>query len=312
MKPRRVEPGWELYRSLLAVVREGTLSGAARSLGLTQPTVGRHIDALEAQLGVSLFNRSRAGLLPTDAALALVPHAESMGHAADALIRTASGEASEARGSVRLTVSELLGVELITPLLSSFFAAHPRIAVELLLSSRTEDLGRREADIAVRLFRPTQAALVARRLGVLSFGLHAHPSYLAARGVPRSLDDLARHALIGFDSEALRRRLAMPGMPHARDSFLLRCDIYLAHQAALRAGVGVGTSMFALARRDGLTHVLPDVAPVEVEVWLAMHESSRLTRRVRLLFDFLAERLGEYVEREGPPRAASRPRGRRT
>jgi DNA-binding transcriptional LysR family regulator len=307
MVSRAVEPGWELYRSMLAVVEEGSLSGAARALGLTQPTVGRHIDALEEHLDVSLFTRSQTGLQPTDAALTLMPHADAMAKAAEALVRTASGEAAEERGAVRLTASELIGVEVLAPLLPPFLATHPRIAVELMLSSRTEDLVRREADIAVRLFRPTQNALIARRLGTLGFALHAHPSYLAARGGgPRSYEDLAQHALIGFDSEALICRLEKHGLPFSRDALAFRCDSYVGQHAALRAGAGIGTAMFALARRDGLVRVLPNLPSSEVEVWLVMHEAMRTTRRVRLLFDFLAERLGAFVKREGPARAVRR------
>lgn len=222
-----------------------------------------------------------------------------MAKAAEALVRTSSGDADEERGAVRLTASEHIGVELLTPLLPAFLAEHPRVAVELLLSSRTEDLVRRAADVAVRLVRPTQGALVARRLGTLGVALHAHPSYLASRGGgPRTVSDLAQHTLIGFDSEALIRRKKQV-LPLPREAYAFRCDSYLAQQAALRAGMGIGTCMFALARRDGLVRVLPSVPSGAVEVWLVMHEAMRSTRRVRLLFDFLADRLGAFVKREG-------------
>jgi DNA-binding transcriptional LysR family regulator len=299
MTPKAISPGWELYRTMLAVVAEGSLSAAARALGLTQPTVGRHIDALEDQLATTLFTRSKNGLVPTEAALSLVPHAEAMAKAAEALVRASSGEVDEERGAVRVTASEHIGVEILVPLLSSFLAAHPRIAVEVTLSSRTEDLVRREADVAVRLVRPTQSGLVARRLGTLGFALHAHPSYLASRGGgPRTVSDLSKHTLIGFDSEALLRRKKHI-LPLSRNSYAFRCDSYLAQQAALRAGTGIGSCMFALARRDHLVRVLPSVPSGEVEVWLVMHEAMRSTRRVRVLFDFLADRLGTFVKREG-------------
>ncbi|MEX0839997.1 MAG: LysR family transcriptional regulator, partial [Parvibaculum sp.] len=161
-----VEPGWELYRSYLAVVREGSLSGAARQLGLTQPTVGRHIDALEAALGVGLFTRSQGGLAPTEGALALVAHAEAMASAAEALRRAASGEAEDDSGTVRITASEIIGTQVLPAMLTRFREKHPRIAVELVLSNRTDDLIRRDADIAVRMIRPTQTALIARKTGV--------------------------------------------------------------------------------------------------------------------------------------------------
>src|SRR6478609_9570878 len=151
------EPGWEHYRSFLAVYREGSLSGAARALGLTQPTVGRHLDALETALGTSLFTRSQNGLRPSTGAAALVPHVEAMASAAAALGRAASGEALEERGAVRVTASEMVGIEVLPPALAGFREAHPLIDVELVLSNRTADLSRRDADIAIRMVKPTQA-----------------------------------------------------------------------------------------------------------------------------------------------------------
>src|SRR5271163_506215 len=159
------EPGWELFRSFLEVVRDGSLSAAARRLALTQPTVGRHIDALEAALGLSLFTRSPRGLTPTPAALALEPHVEAMAAAAAALGRAASGEAAADRGAVRVTASDVIGCEVLPPILAAFRARHPGVALELTLTNRTENLARRDADIAVRMVRPTQSGLVARRIG---------------------------------------------------------------------------------------------------------------------------------------------------
>src|SRR3954470_22939139 len=174
----KTEPGWELYRSFLAVIREKSLSGAARALSLTQPTLGRHIDALESAFGASLFTRSQAGLLPTARATALIPHAEAMASAASALARAASGEAEEERGAVRVTASEMIGTEVLPAVLTAFREQHPSIAVELVISNRSEDLLRRDADVAVRMVKPTQKALLARRLGTLQLGLHAHPDYV--------------------------------------------------------------------------------------------------------------------------------------
>src|SRR5271154_1576542 len=138
---------WDHYRTLLAVLDQGSLSGAARTLGLTQPTVGRHVEALESELGTPLFTRSPGGLAPTEAALALKPHAEAMASAAQALLRTASGEAAGERGAGRITASEIVGAEVLPPILADFHEAHPGVAVELALNNRLEDLLRRDADI---------------------------------------------------------------------------------------------------------------------------------------------------------------------
>src|SRR3984957_10712096 len=172
-------PGWELYRSFLAVIRAGNLSQAARSLALTQPTVGRHIDQLEAALDQPLFTRSPQGLRPTAAALALVPHAEAMAAAAETLLRVASGAAEEESGTVRLTASDLSGGAVLPPILARFQERHPGIVIELVLSNRTEDLLRRDADVAVRMVRPVQSALIARRIGMVPIHLYAHRSYVA-------------------------------------------------------------------------------------------------------------------------------------
>lgn len=292
----QTQPGWELYRSFLAVAREGSLSAAARALGLTQPTVGRHIDALEAALGIALFTRSQGGLTPTEGALALVPHAEAMASAAGALMRAASGEAEEDRGTVRVTASEIIGTEVLPPILTDFHEAHPRIAIELMLSNRTEDLLRRDADIAVRMVRPTQAALVARKIGVLGLGLHAHRRYIERHGAPRSVDELARHPIIGFDREPSVRRLDNIGIELTRDLFAFRCDDDAAQFAALRAGFGLGICQYALARKyDDLVPLLAGDIGFELEVWVAMHEDLKTSLRMRLMFDHLVAQLSAYV-----------------
>jgi len=291
------QPGWELYRSFLAVVREGSLSGAARRLALTQPTIGRHVDALEQALNAALFTRSQHGLTPTAAALDLVPHAEAMESAAAALIRTASGEADAARGAVRLTASDIVGAEVLPPILADFRERHPGIVLELALTNKTEDLLRHEADIAVRMTRPTQAALVARRIGVIRVGLYAHRRYAEAHGLPDSLDAVAGHAVIGFDRDAASvRGLGDAGVPVTREIFTFRCDNDLAQLAALRAGCGIGGCQLSIAARNpDLLPVLHDKLMFQLEMWVVMHEDLRASRRVRLLFDYLVEQLGIFV-----------------
>jgi DNA-binding transcriptional LysR family regulator len=282
-------PSWELYRSFLAVARERSLSGAARALRLTQPTIGRHVDALEQALGLALFTRSQAGLEPTHGALALVAYAETMEGAAQALERVASGEAAEERGTVRITASEMIGTEVLPACLATFRRRHPRIVVELAISNRNQDLLRREADIAVRTAKPAQGALVTRKLGVLELGLHAHPGYLKQHGVPHTLDALREHPIIGFDRAPSVQRL--PRLPVAlrRELFAFRCDSDLGQYAAIRAGFGIGACQVALARRDGLVRVLPQALRFELGVWAVMHQDLKSSRRVRLLYDHVSE-----------------------
>jgi DNA-binding transcriptional LysR family regulator len=297
---RRQEPGWELYRTFLEVVRDGSLSGAARKLSLTQPTVGLHIDTLETALAMSLFSRSPQGLKPTPAALELVSHAETMAAASAALRRTASGGAKEARGTVRITASEMIGCEVLPPMLASFRASHPAIAIELALNNRNEDLLRRDADIAVRMVRPRQKSLVARRIGKTAIGLYAHRNYVEKFGLPKGIAELKQHCLIGYDrdDQPLRSLGALPA-PLAREQLGFRCDNDLAQFAALRAGVGIGGCQHNIARRYGeLVGVLAKMIRFELEIWVAMHEDMRSTNRVRLLFEHLAAGLSAYV-REG-------------
>jgi DNA-binding transcriptional LysR family regulator len=287
---------WDHYRTLLAVLEEGSLSGAARMLGLTQPTVGRHVETLERELGAPLFTRSAGGLAPTEAALALRPHAEAMAAAAEALIRTASGEAEAIRGVIRVTASDVMGVEVLPPMLTGFHEANPEVTIELTLSNRLEDLLRREADIAVRMVRPTQGALLAKRVGAVRLGLFAHRRYLEAHGVPTRLDD-PRFAAIGFDRDAEAvRALRDRQLNFERESFAFRSDNDLAQLAAVRAGFGIGAAQLPIARRDSdLMPVLEGQFRYEMEVWVAMHEDLKASRRMRLMFDWLVEALGQYV-----------------
>jgi DNA-binding transcriptional LysR family regulator len=291
------EPGWELFRTFLEVIRDGSLSGAARKLALTQPTVGRHIDALEAALGLSLFSRSPLGLKATPAALELVGYAETMAAASAALRRAASGGAKADRGTVRITASEMVGCEVLPPILARFRDSHPGITLELALNNRNEDLLRRDADIAVRMVRPRQKSLVARRIGKSNIGLYAHRHYLEKYGAPKAVSDLEGHCLIGFDRNDLGFR-SLGRVPRAmtRDNFGFRCDSDPAQFAALRAGVGVGGCQHNIARRyPDLIPILPKTIEFEMEIWLAMHEDMKSTGRVRVLFDHLTAELSAFV-----------------
>jgi DNA-binding transcriptional LysR family regulator len=305
----RREPPWDALRTFGEVMRDGSLSSAARKLSLSQPTVGRHIDALEAALGVALFMRSPRGLEPTQEARDLAPHVETMIAAAAALGRTASGEAGGERGVVRVTASEIVGCEVLPGILASFRAAHPGIVLELALTNRNEDLARRDADVAVRMVRPTQSALIARRIGRSPIGLYAHRDYLARAGTPRTLADLAGHCLIGFDrDDRAFRAVGAAFEPFSRENFGFRCDSDLAQLAALRAGLGIGGCQEAIARRSGeLAPVLPGALRYALEVWLVMHEDSKATRRVRLAFDHLARGLTDYLRGGQGGKAPSAP-----
>lgn len=285
-------PDWGLFRSFLAVVRNGSLSAAARTLGQTQPTLGRHIEQLEALLGQgALFTRSSQGLTPTETALDLLPYAEAMEAAAAALLRSASAKSGQVAGTVRLTASEIVAVERVPTRLVTLKQRYPGLVFELVASNRYQDLLRRDCDIAIRMLRPTQEGLFARKAGVLTLGLYAHRDYLDASGMPTCLADLARHALIGFDTKTPAVQKALAGdMPIDRTDFSLRSDSDLAQLAALRSGFGIGICQRDLARANpNLVPILPDQFSIPLETWIVMHEDLRTNPKLRAVFDFLAE-----------------------
>ncbi|WP_322102254.1 LysR family transcriptional regulator [Paraburkholderia sp. J41] len=291
--------GWELYRTFLAVLQEGSLSGAARGLGITQPTAGRHIEALERALKVTLFTRSQTGLQPTDVAIALRSHAETMQSTAESLERAARdhGEGAQAQGVVRVAASEVVGVEVLPPIIAALRERHPRLVIELVLSNRVQDLLKREADVAVRMVRPAQRQLVARRIGNIELGLHAHRDYLAAHGTPRNLTALWEHAIIGYDRPTAFVREASKAFPgYTRAALSLRTDTDLAQLALIRAGAGIGVCQVELARRnDKLVRLLPKLVALQLETWVTMHENLRNSAGCRATFDALVDGLLQYV-----------------
>ncbi|RFP11073.1 LysR family transcriptional regulator [Duganella sp. BJB488] len=296
------EPNWDLYRSFLSVLTEGSLSGAARALGLTQPTVGRHIDALEQSLALSLFTRSQSGFIPTDAAYALQSYAETLAATSSALLRAASGLGhGEIKGTVRVTASETISVEVLPPILARLTRAHPGITIELATSNRIENLLRRDADIAVRMTRPEQDVLVARRIGNIDLGFHARRDYLKRRGTPNTWDDMAGHALIGIDRETAFTRSLQHLLGNLQNrSYALRSDSDLVHLASIRAGLGIGICQVGLAKHDArLVRVLPDLLTIPLDTWLAMHENLRSNPACATTFAALAEGLTEYVNGAG-------------
>jgi DNA-binding transcriptional LysR family regulator len=287
---------WDLFQSLHAVLEAGTLSAAAKLRGLTQPTLGRHIETLEQRLGSPLFLRSPRGLQPTDLALELKPHLHDMSAAASAAVRDASGAADSLLGSIRITASEIIGAEVLPSMLTSFRNQHPGVVIEMMLSNINDDLSRREADIAVRMTPPSQSSLIAKKVGEVSLGFYATADYLERHGTPELLEDFDNHALIGFDSPARGIR-DVPGlnMPVSRETFSFRSDSDLAQLAATRAGFGIGVVQDGLARRYGLVHVLPDFNLFTLGCWIVMHENLRGNRRMRLMFDHLVDGMTAYV-----------------
>jgi DNA-binding transcriptional LysR family regulator len=289
--------GWELYRSFLGVLTHGSLSGAARALGVAQPTIGRHVAALEKSLGLALFTRSQTGFQPTDAGQSLRMYAESLQSTVAALERAAASQGSGVSGSVKITASDVIGVEVLPPIVARLRDQHPGLAVELALTDRVQDLIGRESDIAVRMMRPRQGLLVARRVGQVVLGLHAHQSYLSRHGTPRNLADLANHALIGFnETTAFIRGAAKMLNVWRREAFSIRTDNNLAQLALIRSGAGIGVCQVAIAQRDdGIVRILPKQVALPLETWITMHQDLRHSPRCRVTFDALVEGLEQHL-----------------
>jgi len=291
------EPNWEWYRSFMAVLETGSLSAAGRALGMTQPTVGRHVDSLEAALQLKLFTRSFDGFAPTDAALELKPYAASLAATAAALRRVATSHGDGVRGTVRLTASEIVSCEVLPPILADLRESHPELVIELVPSNKVENLLRRDADIAVRMVAPSQDALVARRVATVEVGLHAHRRYLERHGTPRALAELAQHALIGWDTETAYIRRFQERFPQiTRDTFAFRTDSDVAQLAAIRAGLGVGFCQARLAARDAdLVRLFKSAVSLHLETWIAMHADLRDSPRCAVTFAALADGLAAYA-----------------
>jgi DNA-binding transcriptional LysR family regulator len=290
-------PSWDQFAAFLAVMESGSLSGAARALRVAQPTVRRQIEALEQGLDVVLFTRAVNGLVPTEIATATLPYAQSIAASARAFVRSVSGATGAARGTVRVACSEVVGVEVIPAMLAQLARAEPEIQIELVVSNRNEDLVRRDVDLAIRMARPTQVGLVARRVGTIDVGLFAAEHYLAAHPAPRTLAALRGHALIGGDRDrSTLDAFGAHGLAVQPRDFVLRTDNQAAQLAAVRAGVGIGPVQLGIARREpALVRVVPKLV-FPLDTWLVIHEDLRAVKRIRRVLDHLFDGLVAYAQ----------------
>ena len=281
---------WTLVRSFLAVLDAGSVTAAAKTSGGQQPTLSRHVAELEAQLGVPLFERTGRGVMPTGAALAIVEAARRMQDAALAVTRGLASARSAKRGVVRLTTSQVAAAWLMPAVLAGLQRAHPEIEIELVASNELTNLLRREADIAVRMVRPVQSSLIAKKLGEIEIVAAAHKSYLAGAPPLRTGDDLRRHRLIGYDrDDTIVRGAARMGLTLTRADFALRTDDQVVYGRLIAEGAGVGfVARYNLRHWPGVTVVLPTLAAGSLPCWLAVHREIRSNPLVRTAYDFLA------------------------
>jgi DNA-binding transcriptional LysR family regulator len=284
---------WALVQSFLAVLDAGSVMGAARQLRARQPTLSRHVAELEAQLGAPLFERTGRGVTPTAAALAIADAARQMQIGAERLGRTLAVRRNATTGSVRVTTSEVAATWLLPPLLATLCAEEPGLQIELVASNALSNLLRREADIAVRMVRPAQGSLIARKLGDIAIVAAAHESYLARAGTPREPAELLQHCLIGYDRDDLvLRGFAALGLAVTREQFRLRTDDQVAYGQLVASGAGIGfVAAYTLAQWPGVRPLLPMLKVPPLPCWLAVHREIRGNRVVRRVYDFLAQAL---------------------
>ena len=301
MKPDALD--WTLCRTFLHILDGGSLSAAARHLGISHVTVRRHLEALEEALGGSLFTRSPTGLLSTDLAHRITPAAQAMAAAAASLTRTATTDRDGVGGTVRIAASEVVGSEVLPSILAGLRRAYPALRFELALSDAPEDILRRDADVAVRMMKPTQSSLIARRVGSVPLGLYAKASWIDAHGPPPAdaAALLATRALIGQDRRTEHlRALAARGVYASRDHVGFASDSALAQLGAVRAGLGIGVVQVPMARREpSLIRILPEVE-FALEMWLVTHPDLRNAARIRVVMEALASELRYYLQGARP------------
>lgn len=287
-------PDWNQLHAFLATVETGSLSAAARQLDLTQPTVGRQVAALEQDLGVLLFERVGRSLSLTSAGRELFESARSMSEAASRLSIIASGQSQAVEGLVRITASDIVAAYTLPPILKRLHAVAPGIEVDIVAANDVRDLMRREADIAIRHVSPEQLDLIARRCRGTTAHLYGATSYLDAHGRPASVAELADADFIGYSpADGLVADLNARGVPVTRANFRWTTGSVVTAWEMIRQGLGIGVMFREVAEgADGVEPVLPDLAPFEVPIWLVVHRELHTSRRIRLVFDLLAETLG--------------------
>lgn len=288
---------WNLIRTFVAVGESGSLSAAARTLGSSQPTVGRHVDELEQALGQTLFLRGKRGYDLTEAGAALMARGQAAVDAFAAVQRAAAGQEARVAGTVRIAASEVVAAFVLPEIMARLAVEEPGIEVEVVASDRVENLLRRDADIAVRMVRPAQQDLAARKIADIRMTLCAATSYLDRRGRPATAEGLLTHDMVGFDrNDLVIRGFAEAGVTITRHAFRFRTDNQIVYWNAVRAGNGIGFSMVPLiARAPELETLMPEVRPQDLPMWLAMHRDLRSSPRIRRVADFLGEELKAFA-----------------
>jgi DNA-binding transcriptional LysR family regulator len=292
---RSIKFDWNRARAFLVTAEEGSLSAAARALGMTQPTLGRQVSALEKELGVALFERVGLGLILTPSGLDLVEHVRAMRDAASRVSLTASGQSQSIEGNVCISCSEYYAVYKLPAIVKKLRKLEPKITIEIIATSTTSDLRRREADIAIRNFRPTQPELIAKKIKDVYARLYATPEYLNEIGELKKPEDLSRADFISFDEiDGLITGLNAMGLTLTKKNFPLQTEHFITHWELAKQGLGIGIMPEELGEKEtAIVQALPTLAPIEFPIWLTAHRELNTSRRIRMVFDLLAKELAE-------------------
>ena len=282
---------WTLLQSFLRIAQAGSLSAAARAYGLSQPTLGRHLRALETALGQPLFTRTPTGQVPTAMGVQLLEHASAMEQAVARIALAAAGSSVQLEGTVRITAARVVAHYHVPPILAALRVQEPGIQIDLIASDTPENLMYREADIALRMFRPERGDLTAQKIAELPLGLYAARSYLDRRGRPSTPQELMALDFVGYDrSDVIVRLMAENGHQVTRDFFPLRCEDQLVNWSLVCAGCGVGGFQCAVADRDPrVERVAPFIRLPALPVWLVIPEALRHVPRIARVRSALAE-----------------------
>ncbi len=287
------EIDWNLARAFCFTANAGSLSAAARKLGLTQPTLSRQVAALERALGVTLFERVGKKLVLTETGLSLLEHAQAMVWAADSLSLAAVGRAEDIHGRVSISATDAIAVYLLPDIVARIRQQAPQITLVVVASNAISDLRRREADIAIRHVQPTEPDLIGRRVRDMTAHFYAAEAWVAANAMPRSVTDLSAADLLAFEPiERFVEHLSVFGFASGADQFRIVSENGVVVWEMVRRGLGIGAMLSAIAdRTPGIVRVLSDIPAIPVPVWLVTHRELHTSRRVRVVFDILAEAL---------------------
>jgi DNA-binding transcriptional LysR family regulator len=286
---------WNQVRAFLATVEEGSLSAAARALGLTQPTLGRQVSALENKLGVVLFERTGRSLTLTQSGIELVEHVRTMGEAANRISLVAAGQSQAIEGQVRITASDVMSAYRLPSFLLVLRQTAPLIKIDIVAANDIRDLLRREADIAIRHVRPEQPDLIARLVCEATAGFYASKLYLEKYGRPRTMGDMSSHAFIGFgDDERLLEQLNPLGLSLTRKNFQYGSKSGVVAWEMVRHGLGIAVMSDEVGEAcTDVERLLPDMEPLKFPVWAITHRELHTSRRIRIVYDQLVDFLSQ-------------------